>query len=83
VGDMLVNGYTMYAESMQFYKHNSRIKALEAKPHMPGQTVFWLHAEITPADALLAKLTINLSDYDLWYKHFGHPSKQVLTEAQR
>ena len=38
VGDMLVNGYTMYgdAESMQFYKRNSRVTALEAKPHMPG-----------------------------------------------
>ena len=85
VGDMLVNGYTMYgdAESMQFYKRNSRVTALEAKPHMPGQTIFWLHAEITPASALLAKSTINLSDYDLWHKRFGHPSKQVLQQAQR
>jgi hypothetical protein len=84
VGDMLVNGYTMYAdaESMQFYKRNPHVTAL-AEPHMPGQTIFWLRAEITPASALLAKSTTNLSDYDLWHKRFGHPSKQVLTEAQR
>jgi hypothetical protein len=85
MGELLINGYEVHgnAHAMTFYKNNSRIPALRVEPHMPGQTIFWLHAKITSADVLVAKSTINSSDYDLWHKRFGHPSKQVLREAQR
>ena len=43
-------------------------------------TIFWV---IPPDAALIAKIsTIHMVDYDVWRKHFGHPSKDVLRRAK-
>jgi len=84
VGVLLNNGFLMRGSSTKiaFYCRGSHSSVLETFPHMPGQTVFWLTAGFSLQQSLLAKSTVFTMDYDLWHKHFGHPSKQVLKEAQ-
>ena len=80
VGVLLNNGFLMYGSSAKiaFYRRDSHSSVLETFPHMPGQTVFWLTARLSSQQSLLAKSTVLTMDYDLWHKHFGHLSKQVL-----
>ena len=84
VGVLLNNGFLMRGSSAKiaFYHRGSHSSVLETFPHMPGQTVFWLTARFSSQQSSLAKSTVFTIDYDLWHKHFGHPSKQVLKEAQ-
>ena len=85
MGELLVNGYTVHgnADYMDFHKGSSRNPALRVVPHMPGQTIYWLHAKSASRSALVTKSSINSDTYDMWHKRFGHPSKQVLQKAQR
>jgi transposase InsO family protein len=84
-GELLQNGCEVRgdAEALRFYKANSRFPSLSVEPHLPKQTIFWLHGSITNKRALMLRNTIDSGDYDLWHKRLGHPSKRVLYETQR
>ncbi len=83
--ELLLNGCEVWgdAEALRFYKANLHSPSLLVEPHLPRQTIFWLHGSVTNKHALLSGNTIDSGDYDLWHKHLGHPSKRVLYKAQR
>jgi hypothetical protein len=51
------------------------------KPHMVGQTIYWLNVRHTSAGHLAASSTVNEVDYNLMHCCFGHPSKDILRQA--
>jgi hypothetical protein len=51
------------------------------KPHMVGQTIYWLNAQHTSAGHLAASSTVHKVDYDLMHHRFGHPSKDIFRQA--
>ena len=54
---------------------------MELNPHIPGQTLFWLNAEITLEASLASISAVKPPDYTIVHKHFGHPSKDVLQKV--
>jgi hypothetical protein len=65
---------------MTFYGLPTHKPLLSAYPNHYLETIFWVSP---PETALIAKVsTIYLVDYDVWHKHFGHPSKDVLRRAK-
>ena len=84
MGVLLNNGFLVCGSSdkIAFNRRGLHLLVLDTFPHMPDQIIFWLKVHITDIKSLLTKSTIQLVDYDLWHKHFGHPFKQVLKEAQ-
>jgi hypothetical protein len=56
---------------------------LTYKPLPFSQNVFWLDATITDINVKASIYsTIYKADYDLLHRHFGHPSKDVLSRAR-
>jgi transposase InsO family protein len=83
LGEFLQQGYFMTGDkniiALFAPKQNNISMALH--PHMPGQTIYWLKAQVAPAASLLTMSTIFLVDYDLMHRRLGHPSKDVLRQA--
>jgi len=67
MGVLLNNGFLMCGSSAKivFYHRSLHSSVLETFPHMPGQTVFWLTAQFSSQQSLLAKSTVFTIDYDL------------------
>src|SRR3979411_2218630 len=67
-------------KSISFSDIITHKQLLTAYPHHVMSTIFWV---IPPDAALIAKIsTIHMVDYNVWHKHFGHPSKDVLHRAK-
>jgi hypothetical protein len=64
---------------INFYSGCSIVMTL--KPHMVGQTIYWLNAWHTTTSNLVASSTVHEVNYDLMQRHFGHPSKDILKQA--
>ena len=84
LGELLLNSCEVRgnADLLYFLRENRRFPSLSVEPHLPRQTIFWLHGSITDQSALMTN-TIDSGDYDLWHQRLGHPSKRVLFEAQK
>ena len=67
VGEFLQQGFSMTGDHkrLAFYSARSKALTLACYPHAPDQTIYWLKAQITSADSLLAKSTVYTVDYDL------------------
>jgi hypothetical protein len=51
------------------------------KPHMVGQTIYWLNVWHTSAGHLAASSTVHKVNYDLMHCRFGHPFKDIFRRA--
>ena len=67
------------ADKISFYKNGRSV--LDFLPHFSGQTIYWLESRIESAETLKQNAGIFIADYDIWHRHFGHPSKDVLRHA--
>ena len=66
------------SNSLEFKSRKTNRIVISCKPHIPGQTIYWLEARLIPPQTLLAKLTVLSVDYDIMHRCFAHPSKDVL-----
>ena len=66
------------SNSLEFKSSKTNRIVLACKPHMPGQTIYWLEAQLIPLQTLLAKSTVLSVDYDIMHRCFAHLSKDVL-----
>jgi hypothetical protein len=75
---LLAGGLSLRGDKtkINFYSGHSIVMIL--KPHMVGQTIYWLNAWHTSAGHLAASSTVYKVDYDLMHHRFGHPSKDIL-----
>jgi hypothetical protein len=48
------------------------------KPHMVGQTIYWLNARHSATGHLAASSTVHEVNYNLMHCQFGHPFKDIL-----
>ena len=64
---------------INFYSGQSIVMTL--KPHMVGQTIYWLNVWHMTASNLVASSTVHEVNYDLMHCQFGHLSKDILRQA--
>ena len=83
LGALLADGLLLRGDKtkLAFTTSSSPKEIMTLHPHMPGQTLFWLSARITPAATLLTMSGVSAPDYDTMHRRFGHPSKDVLRHA--
>jgi len=71
------------AHVMAFYtNYKPGYCVLEARPHQPGQTIYWLDTNIVKNNRLINIANIHVADFDIWHKRLGHPSLDVLKRAR-
>jgi hypothetical protein len=78
VGSLLAGGLSLRGDKtkINFYSGCSIVMTL--KPHMVGQTIYWLNVRHTAAGYLAASSTVYEVNYDSMHRQFGHPSKDIL-----
>jgi GAG-pre-integrase domain len=81
VRSLLAGGLSLRGDrtKINFYSGCSIVMTL--KPHMVGQTIYWLNAWHMSAGHLAASSTVHEVNYDLMHHRFGHPSKNILSRA--
>ena len=81
IGSLLNNGMELRGSSSYLMFFIGSKPLLQFKPHVLGQTLYWLTAQLTPAQSLLAMSSVPTVDYDILHRRFAHPSKDVLRHA--
>lgn len=85
-GELLQQGQSVCENTARFTflrgKKGSQCQLLVARPHQPGQTIYWFESKIASQAHLLAKSMIHTVNYETTHWHFGHPSNKALKKAQ-
>jgi hypothetical protein len=78
VQSLLAGGLSLREDKtkINFYSGHSIVMTL--KPHMVGQTIYWLNVQNLAAGHLAASLTVHEVNYDLIHHQFEHLSKDIL-----
>jgi hypothetical protein len=81
VGSFLQNKQEIHGNSrcISFHDEMMQKPLLIVYPQTPMDTIFW----VVPQEINTATFaTIYKVDYDIWHKHLGHPSKDVLKRVK-
>jgi len=81
VGSLLAGGLSLRGDKTKINFYSGQLAVMTLKPHIVGQTIYWLNAQHTTASSLVASSTVHEVNYDLMHRRFGHPSKDILRRA--
>jgi len=79
MGQFLLQGMHVLGDALSISLLNKSTNIIMYKPLYNGSTIFVLEA--APVQLDKNALVIYKADYELMHKHFGHPSKDILTNA--
>jgi hypothetical protein len=82
MGEFLQQGLCISGDYCSISLLSKHKTIISYKPIFPGQTVYWLDASISDIEEQRVYPCVYSVDYNLMYKHLGHPSRDVLQHAK-
>jgi hypothetical protein len=83
IGEWLQQGCILKGTKLKMAIQQGALPALTLYPKGPGETIYWLKAELVrDTKALVSMSTLFQVDSDLMHRRMGHPSDEVLRQAK-
>jgi hypothetical protein len=81
VGSLFARGLSLRGDKTKINFYSGQSIVMTLKPHMVGQTIYWLNAWHLTTSSLVASLAVHEVNYDLMHCQFRHPFKDILRRA--